>query len=78
MGRGWKRIALDADTAPVPYPTTVLQVDQAALAHQSLLRPQRERGEDSNLDRRLHLCAGGDRPQTSRLEGQPLPNPPDP
>ena len=21
MGRGWKRIALDADTAPVPYPT---------------------------------------------------------
>jgi hypothetical protein len=20
MGRGWKRIALDADTAPVPYP----------------------------------------------------------
>jgi hypothetical protein len=23
MGRGWKRVALDADTAPVPYPTTV-------------------------------------------------------
>jgi exonuclease III len=21
MGRGWKRVAFDADTAPVPYPT---------------------------------------------------------
>jgi len=21
MGRGWKRVALDTDTAPVPYPT---------------------------------------------------------
>jgi hypothetical protein len=25
MGRGWKRIALDADTAQVPNPTTSLQ-----------------------------------------------------
>src|SRR5580704_6115388 len=25
MGRGWKRIALDADTAPVPYPTALLR-----------------------------------------------------
>src|ERR1019366_1544353 len=25
MGRGWKRIALDADTAPVPYPTAVFK-----------------------------------------------------
>jgi len=25
MGRGWKRIAPDDDTAPVPYPTVALQ-----------------------------------------------------
>ena len=51
MGRGWKRVALDADTAPVPYPTPVLQIDQATSADQGVLRNQRERGEDINLDR---------------------------
>src|SRR5712664_4036877 len=39
-------------------------MDQAALTNQILLRYQRERSEDSNLDRRLDLCAGGHRPQT--------------
>jgi len=43
-------------------------MDQAALTNQILLRYQRERSEDSNLDRRLDLCAGGHRPQTSCLE----------
>ena len=28
MGRGWKRIALDADTAPVPYPTERTAVER--------------------------------------------------
>ena len=38
-------------TAPVPYPTVVLQMDQAASAHQGVFRHQRERGENANLDR---------------------------
>src|SRR5215203_2588784 len=33
----------------------VLQVDQAAPAHQAILRYQRERGEGANLVRRSHL-----------------------
>jgi len=57
MGRGWKRIALDADTAPVPYPTVVLQMDQAAPPHQTLSGHQRERREEPDLVRRRHLCA---------------------
>ena len=36
-------------------------VDQAAPAHQGLLRYQRERGEDANLDRGVGLRAGGNR-----------------
>ena len=32
-------------------------MDQAALAHQSVLRHQRECGEDSNLDRRVGVRA---------------------
>ena len=36
---------------------TVLQVDQAAAAHQAFSGHQRERGEDANLARRVHLCA---------------------
>jgi hypothetical protein len=46
-------------------------------AHQGVLRNQRERSKDSNLDRREHVCAGRHRPQTPRAEGQPLPNPTD-
>jgi hypothetical protein len=36
---------------------TFLQMDQAASAHQEISRYQRERGEDANLVRRLHLRA---------------------
>ena len=52
----------------------VLQVDQAAPANQGLLRHQRERGEDPNLDRGLGLRAGGHRPQAPGTGGEPLPN----
>src|SRR5438477_583133 len=42
----------------------VLQVDQAAPPNQGILRYQRERGQDPNLDRGVGLCAGSHRPQT--------------
>ena len=76
MGRGWKR-AGKLSTAPVPYPTVVLQMDQAASANQGLLRNQRERGEDSNLDRGLGLRPRRHRPEAFGPGGQPLPNPTD-
>jgi len=53
----------------------VLQMDQATPAHQSLLRNQRERRENPNMDRCIGLCAGCHRAQTARTEDQPLPNP---
>src|ERR1039457_3320694 len=31
MGRGWKRIEPDSDTAPVPYPTAVFQASKQNL-----------------------------------------------
>jgi len=77
MVRGWKRIALDADTALVPYPTAVLQMDQATSADQGILRNQRERGEDSTLDRRQRRCARRHRPQTARTGGHSLNTPTD-
>ena len=43
-------------------------MDQTAPAHQGFLRHQRERSEDSNLDRGVRLCAGRDRPQAVGLE----------
>lgn len=49
------RIAPDADTALVPYPTTFLQIDQAAPAHQALPRNQPKRREEPDLVRRRHL-----------------------
>ena len=55
----------------------VLQVDQAAPADQEVLRRQRERREDSNLDRRLGLRAGRDRAQETGPGGESLPNPTD-
>jgi len=45
-------------------------MDQAALAHQGVLRHQRERREDPNLDRGVGLCAGGDRAQAVGDRGQ--------
>ena len=53
---------------------TVLQMDQTASADQSLLRYQRERGEDANLDRSVGLRAGGDRAQTPGAGGQLVPD----
>ena len=47
---------------------TVLQMDQAASADQGILRHQRERGEDPDLDRGLGLRAGGHHPQETDLE----------
>ena len=43
-------------------------MDQAAPADQEVLRRQRERREDSNLDRRLGLRTGRDRAQRLGLE----------
>lgn len=46
---------------------TVLQMDQAAPPNQGLLRDQRERREDSYLNCRIGLRAGGSRPQRLTL-----------
>ena len=48
---------------------TVLQMDQAAPADQSLLRHQRERREDANLDRGFGVRAGGHRAQATGAGG---------
>src|SRR5271165_4636418 len=53
---------------------TLLQMDQAASADQGILRAERERGQNPNLDRRVHLRARGYRPQASRAGSKPLPN----
>src|SRR5664280_248792 len=50
MGRGWKRIAPDADTAPVPYPTTLLQGAKANRKSEVVSGHQRQCGQDANLD----------------------------
>ena len=55
----------------------LFQMDQTALANQSLLRHQPQRREDSDLDCRLGLRAGGDRPQANGAGNEPLPNPTD-
>src|ERR1017187_7615913 len=52
----------------------VLQMDQAAPADQGLLRHQRKRGEDSDLDRGVDVRAGGDRAQAAGAGGQPVPD----
>jgi hypothetical protein len=52
----------------------VLQVDQAAPADQGVLRDQRKRGENANLDRGLGLRAGGNHPQAPGAGSEPLPN----
>jgi Domain of unknown function (DUF4372)/Transposase DDE domain len=52
----------------------LFQMDQAAPADQGLLRHQRERGENANLDRGVGLCAGGDRAQTAGAGGQSVPD----
>ena len=55
---------------PVPVPMaggTVLQVDQAAPAHQALLRHLRERCADANLDRHQRLGPGGDHQEATSI-----------
>jgi hypothetical protein len=52
-------------------------MDQAASANQSVLWDKRQRSEDSDLDRRVELCRGGDRPQASWPGAESLPNPTD-
>src|SRR6478672_11955938 len=49
----------------------VLQVDQAAPAHQTLLRHFRERCADANLDRHQRLRAGGDHQEETSSERVP-------
>ena len=49
MGRGWKR-AGHPSTAPVPYPTTVLQGSETGLEDQDLRGHHRECRTDSDLD----------------------------
>src|SRR5882724_12186206 len=52
----------------------VFPVDQNAPTDQGLLRHQRERGEDPNLDRRLRLRPGGNCSQAPRAGIESLPN----
>ena len=65
------RVAGADHLRPVPVPMaggTVLQVDQAAPAHQTLLRQFRERCADANLDRHQRLRAGGDHQEETSSE----------
>ena len=71
--------ALDALTIAKLYKIplaggTVLQMDQAAPAHQSVLRHQRECRQIANLDRRLGLRPGRHREKAPRAAGNPLRN----
>ena len=50
----------------------VLQMDQAALADQTLLRHQRQRGENPDLDFHLCLRVGGDCEKATRVREEPL------
>lgn len=52
----------------------VLQMDQAALANQSILWHYRERGQNPNLDRHLRLRAGSYYQETSVAPSQSLHN----
>ena len=61
-------------TLPALAGGTIFQVDQTAPADQEILRHQRERGEDPNLDRGLRLRARGYRPEEAETGSQPLPN----
>ena len=52
----------------------VLQVDQAASAHQGFLRDFPERGQDPNLDRHIGIRPGGHPEKKARLGAKPLHN----
>ncbi len=49
-------------------------MDQAAPADQSILRPQRERREDPDLDSGVRLCARRDCAEALGVGGKPLPD----
>lgn len=51
---------------------TFLPVDPAAPAHRALFRNQRERGEDANLVRRVHLRAHDHRQKGASFTGLAL------
>src|ERR1017187_294796 len=67
MGRGWKRVALAADIAPVPYPTEPDQRadDVVCRPHQHVLAAQQS-NPALLLDRGLPTAAG---PATVGLGG---------
>src|SRR5665213_1064580 len=57
----------DPKTLQVPLASrTLFQMDQAIPAHQSVLRHQRERGQDTNLDRHLGLRLDCDHQKRTR------------
>src|ERR1035438_3060465 len=61
---------------PHVMPRSILKnVDQAAPAHQSLLRDQQKLGENQDMNLREQLRSRRHRLQTARLGGQPPPNP---
>ena len=69
------RLAGPIDLRPLQGPLAgraFLQMDQAASAHQALLRHLGERGEDANLDRRFRLRPGRHRQEAPRLGSLPL------
>jgi hypothetical protein len=49
MGRGWKRIEPDSDTAPVPYPTAVFQGVETVASGEDLRRHLGQCAEDATL-----------------------------
>ena len=53
---------------------TVLQVDQAAPENQIIFRNIRERGEESDMDCRLNLCAGGHHQKAAQSQNRTLRN----
>ena len=50
MGRGWKR-ARTLSTAPVPYPTDLLQIAEAVVAGQNICGHQQQCAASADLDR---------------------------
>ena len=52
-------------------------MDQATSAHQIIFRRLGERRQDSDLDRRLRLCAGRHHQEATQYPGQPLFEPAD-
>jgi hypothetical protein len=69
VDRDFRRAMFDGQ-----YVVQLFQMDQAASANQGLLRNQRERREDPDLDCGVDLCAGADGAQATRSGSQSLPD----